>query len=357
MVSAADFTPVCNMTILSTEQCTPQTCCLKQGWMDYLPTLPGNILYAALFGVILLPNLFFTIRARTWSFGVWMSLGLVGEIVGYIGRIMLHENIFSFNGFLIYLIPLTIAPAFITASMYLCLARLIHIVDPALQYTRLRPMMYTWIFVTFDFIALVLQGAGGGITATGDDNKDQVDLGVNVMMAGLGFQVFSLVAFSALCLDFAWRVRKGHRAWRAASSIASTDPVAEDRYRALRATLMFRGLVGALAAAVFLIIVRSAYRLAELQGGFHGKLANNEVVFMIIEGPMVILACAALVAFHPGLALKGHWDMKGFQSLPAEHRNVTKMSVLGGYGTSADPSQVVLDSDREEAGRTDYRRT
>ncbi|KAK8078741.1 RTA1 domain protein [Apiospora phragmitis] len=354
MPSASDFNPVCNTTITSDDVCTPQTCCLAQGWMDYLPTLAGNALYAALFGLILLPNLWFTVRGRTWSFGIWMSLGLLGEIIGYIGRIMLYNDIFSFDGFLTYLIPLTIAPAFITASMYLCLARLVHIIDPALQYTRLRPMMYTWIFVTFDFIALVLQGAGGGITATGDDNKDQVDLGVNVMMAGLGFQLFSLVAFSALCLDFAWRVRKGQREWRTAS-IATTDPVVVDRYRALRATLMFRGLVGALAAAVFLIIVRSAYRLAELQGGFHGKLANNEVVFMIIEGPMVILACAALVAFHPGLALKGHWDMKGFKA--PQQSNVTKMSVLGGYGSSTDPSQVVLDSSREEGGRPEYRHT
>ncbi|KAK8062135.1 Sphingoid long-chain base transporter RSB1 [Apiospora hydei] len=354
MVSASDFTTVCNTTILDTELCTPQTCCLSQGWMDYIPTLAGNVLYAVIFGLLILPNVFFTVRARTWSFGVWMTLGLIGEIVGYIGRIMLNNNIFSFMGFLTYLVPLTIAPAFITASMYLCLARLIHIIDPALQYTRLKPMMYTWIFVTFDFIALILQGAGGGITATGDDNKDQVDLGVNVMMAGLGFQVFSLVAFSALCGDFTWRVRKGQREWRTAS-VASTDPVIEDRYRALRTTLMFRGLIGALVAAVFLIIVRSVYRLAELQGGFHGKLANNEVVFMIIEGPMVILACAVLIAFHPGLALKGYWDMKGFTKI--QQANVTKMSVLGGYGSSTDPSQVVLESSREEVGRPEYRHT
>ncbi|KAK8063207.1 hypothetical protein PG996_007859 [Apiospora saccharicola] len=339
MVSAADFTAVCNKAI-RTKQCTPQTCCLEQGRMDYLPSLPGNVLYAVLFGLILLPNAFFTVRARTWSFGVWMSLGLIGEIVGYIGRIMLHQNIFSFNGFLVYLIPLTIAPAFVTASMYLCLSRIIYIVDPALQYTRLRPKMYTSIFVTFDFIALILQGAGGGITATADVDKAKSDRGIDIMMAGLGFQVFSLIVFSALCIDFAWRVRQGRRA-----SIASADPmVVEDRYQALRATIQFRGLMWALAAATVLIIIRSVYRLAELQGGFHGKLANDEVVFMIIEGPMIILACSALVAFHPGLSLKGHWEMKDFESLSAQHGNVAEKDVLGGYGSSKDPSHVMIGS-------------
>ncbi|KAK8096561.1 uncharacterized protein PG998_004778 [Apiospora kogelbergensis] len=348
MVSASDFTPVCGK-VMRTSECTPQTCCLKMGYMDYLPTLPGNIVYAALFAAILFPNFFWTIRSRTWSFGVWMTLGLLGEIVGYIGRVMLHNNIFSFNGFLIYLVPLTIAPAFITASMYLCLARIIHVLDPALRFTRLKPMTYTWTFVTFDFIALVLQGAGGGITATGRSDKKTIDLGVNIMIAGLAFQVFSLVAFSILCLDFAWRLRKGQREWRR----ASVDTVAEDRFRALRGTVAFKGLVCALAAAVVLIIVRSVYRLIELQDGFSGELANNELIFMIIEGPMVILACAALVAFHPGLALKGNWDMNGFARPQQTSDSSTKMAALGGssgYGSSIDASQV-LDSSREEPGR------
>ncbi|KAK6836958.1 Sphingoid long-chain base transporter [Apiospora arundinis] len=357
MVSASDFTPVCQRVVTKLSQCTPEICCLKMGWMDYLPTLPGNVVYAALFGAILLPNLFFTIRSRTWSFGIWMTLGLFGEIVGYIGRVMLHQNIFSFNAFLIYLIPLTIAPAFITASMYLCLARIIHVLDPTLRYTRLKPMAYTWIFVTFDFIALVLQGAGGGITATGDGDKAKVDMGVNIMIAGLAFQVFSLVAFSVLCMDFGWRLRKGQREWRRASVATNDTADLEDRYRSLRNTVAFKGLLYALAAAVLLIIIRSVYRLIELQDGFSGELANNELVFMIIEGPMVILACAALVTFHPGLALRGHWDMKGFARPQPAGATSTKMAALGGssgYGSSIDASQV-LDSSREDFGRNNPR--
>lgn len=33
-------------------------------------------------------------------------------------------------------------------------------------------------------------------------------MGVNIMIAGLSFQVVSLLLFMGLCLDFAWRVRK-----------------------------------------------------------------------------------------------------------------------------------------------------
>jgi hypothetical protein len=52
--------------------------------------------------------------------------------------------------------------------------------------------------------------------------------------------------------------------------------------------------------ATVLIFVRCIYRVAELWDGFSGHLANDEATFMIFEGPMIILAVAAMTAFHPG---------------------------------------------------------
>lgn len=309
------FAAVCNTTITSSDQCTPETCCLAQGQIQYLPSLPGNALFAAIFGLILIAQLIIGIKSKTWSFCIWVTFGLVGEIVGYVGRIMLHNNIFDFNAFLTYLIPLTIAPAFITASIYLCLARVIYVVDPALKATRLRPMTYTKIFVTFDFISLVLQAAGGGITATAD-NKSTSDMGINIMIAGLAFQVVSIVIFITLCADFAWRCKRSLPG--RLSQTAQND--LEKRYgssggtslTAIASRRLFRAFVVALAAATVLILVRSSYRLAELQDGFNGKLANDEVTFMILEGPMIIIACFLLTVTHPGLVFRGAWSMEDF---------------------------------------------
>lgn len=57
-----------------------------------------------------------------------------------------------------------------------------------------------------DFLSLVLQAAGGAISATADD-KATSDTGVNVMIAGLSTQVASLFLFMLLAAEFAWRVR------------------------------------------------------------------------------------------------------------------------------------------------------
>lgn len=358
-----DFTSICNANITSSSECTPQTCCLAQGQIQYLPNLPGNAFFAAIFGLLLVTHLFFGLRFKTWSFGTWMVLGLLTELIGYIGRIMLHNNIFSFNAFLIYLIPLTIAPAFITASIYLCLARIVHILDPNLEASRLKPMTYTKIFVTFDLISLILQGAGGGIAATADDKKGS-DLGVDVMMAGLAFQVIALVVFSTLCSDFAWRLYKKSgspsrgkmiklpaleqgetqksRAWM----LGSGDTMFSASYDVVKRSRMFKAFIFALATAVILIIVRSSYRVAELKDGFNGHLANDEVTFMILEGPMIILACLALTICHPGFALKGMWSMKEFERQSAD---IQLQSGKVGLSPSRNSSQEGLSAGNENA--------
>lgn len=312
MVSASDFTKTCNLSIFS-DECTPQTCCLDQGELRYIPTLAGNAVYAAVFGILVIPNLWLGYRSKTWSFMTWLLLGLIGEIVGYIGRIELYNNIFDFNAFLTYLIPLTIAPAFITASIYLCLARIIYVVDPNLQYTRLKPMTYTKIFVSFDLICLILQGTGGGLAATANDHAGS-QVGVNVMIAGLAFQVISLVIFSAICLDFAWRLRKSRPAGTTIekpnqSSSAEEPSNALLNLNSIRRTKMFQGFCWALGIATTLVFVRSSYRLAELKDGFGSSLFNDQTLFMIFEGPMIILACVMLTVFHPNLSMRGFWKL------------------------------------------------
>ena len=72
-----------------------------------------------------------------------MGWGCICEILGYAGRLMMHKNPFNLNGsvsavscghsvqkadflnrFLIQICCLTIAPAFFSAAIYLCLSRM-----------------------------------------------------------------------------------------------------------------------------------------------------------------------------------------------------------------------------------------
>ncbi len=67
-----------------------------------------------------------------------------------------------------------------------------------------------------------------------------------------------------------------------------------------------------LGLAVLTIFIRSVFRVAELSGGFNGKLFNEQIPFMILEGPMIIIACTAMSALHPGIAFQGSWHEADF---------------------------------------------
>ena len=118
------------------------------------------------------------------------------------------------------------------------------------------------------------------------------------MVAGLSFQVASLLLFMCLCADFALRVKRSGGRDRAFPSLA------EKR--------RFHFFQWALATATVCIFIRCVFRVAELSKGFSGPLDNQEITYMILEGVMIISAASALTIAHPGYAFSGHWVAKDF---------------------------------------------
>ena len=91
-------------TGLPLQLCTLQTCPIDQAYVHYLPSIAGNSLFLAIFVVILIAQLFIGIRHRTWGFLGGMFGGLVLEIIGYVGRLKMHNNPFLENNFLLYVL-------------------------------------------------------------------------------------------------------------------------------------------------------------------------------------------------------------------------------------------------------------
>ncbi|KAK8923361.1 Sphingoid long-chain base transporter RSB1 [Metarhizium anisopliae] len=294
--------PSLNGTIIPYSQCSIDTCSLSYAQVQYQPSESGNLAYLIIFAAVLFAQSVLGIIYRTWGFSISMVLGLVLEAIGYVGRVQMHNDPFKMDPFLMfatllvatqgqYLICLTIGPAFLSAAIYLSLSRLI--VAHGAYLARFAPRTYTIIFVTCDVISLVLQATGGAFAAS-DGDASLKQTGVNVMIAGLSFQVASLLTFIVLSADFWWRLR-------------GTNGGYEQKAMKLKTSTMFRAFPWATGIATIAIFIRCVYRLAELQEGFAGKLANDEVLFMIFEGPMIMLAAIAMTIFHPGFCFKGAW--------------------------------------------------
>lgn len=122
----------------------------------------------------------------------------------------MSRNPFNNNDFLIYLVLLTIAPALLTAAIYLCLARIVIVYGEGLS--RFRPRTYTLIFCACDLLSLILQALGGAIASTSNTVSGK-NLGKNIMVGGLAFQVASLTLFAICCTEFGLRVRQNRNYW------------------------------------------------------------------------------------------------------------------------------------------------
>ena len=186
--------------------CIDSTQCIKEyGQLQYIPSIAGNAIYLAWFAIVILAQIGLGIKFRTWGYMGAMIGGCLLEVVGYVGRIGLYNDIFDNNQFIIYLVGLTIGPAFYSAALYISISRIIALYGNGLSIVR--PRIITVTFIGCDLISLILQAAGGALASIADTDKD-ADTGVNIMIAGLATQVAATTVFGFVCLHLMWAIRK-----------------------------------------------------------------------------------------------------------------------------------------------------
>ncbi|KAH7138385.1 parasitic phase-specific protein PSP-1 [Dendryphion nanum] len=259
--------------------CTLEYCPLEWSIFRYQPSIPGNALFVAIFALLLAAHAFQGIRYKTWGYMGCMVAGCILEIIGYIGRILLHDNPFDFNAFLIQIICITVAPVFYCAAVYVLLTQVILLLDKSIS--RFDPRFFYWVFIPADVTALVLQATGGALSSMGK-TKNDVDVGVNISKAGLIFQVVVLTLFLILFVDYLLAYRRKH---------------------GLNLPKRMHVFLGFMFLAVFFILIRCVYRIVELKDGYFGPLFREQVEFMVLEAAIICIAVLCLNIGHPGRAL------------------------------------------------------
>lgn len=208
------------------------------------------------------------------------------------------------NGFLMQIVCLTIAPAFLAAGLYFCLSRIVLTFGPS--NSRLPPLWYPRIFIPCDVASLLLQAAGGGWASSATHAGKDPSKGNDIMIAGLAFQVGTLFIFILLSTDFALKTL---RRVRQLGKDGALDPT----HAKLRESRAFKGFLFALAFCTICIFTRSVYRVAELSEGWRGHLIQTQKYFIGLEGAIVSAGVLALNIWHPGLCFReGYTARKGF---------------------------------------------
>jgi len=176
---------------------------------------------------------------------------------------------YSSLGFKIQISCLIFAPAFIAAGIYLTLKHIVLAFGQ--ERSRIKARYYTIGFITCDFISLMLQAVGGGFAGGAGNNVKLRNIGTNLMISGIVWQVATLLVFVGLVVDYALSTR---RAW------SDVNPEA----KVLLQQTKFRGFLVALTVAFVTVFLRCVYRIAEMVGGWANPIMRDEIGFDIMEG-------------------------------------------------------------------------
>ncbi|KFY01183.1 hypothetical protein V490_01035 [Pseudogymnoascus sp. VKM F-3557] len=248
--------------------CTLALCPVEASLQGYRPTFSVQIAFMALFGVSMLIHLIQGVVYRTWFFASMMAVGCIGEIIGYAGRVLLYQNPFSFNGFIIEICCITISPVFFAAAIYVTLARVSN-------------------YLGAEASRFPVKSVGGALSSSsvGSDKS-----GEYITLAGLAFQVFTLTTFVIMALDYLFRY----------ISYRKTQQLDERRIISWR--LKIFGVF--FSASIIFILIRCGYRIAELGQGYSGGLFREQGLFIALESVMMTLAVFALNIAQPGFAFQ-----------------------------------------------------
>ncbi|OWZ54256.1 hypothetical protein C368_03395 [Cryptococcus neoformans 125.91] len=281
----------------------------------YTPTEWVTIVFIVLFSVSGALHLVQAAIFKYWIVFPTIAVGIALEIIGWAGRYWSNQNILYNPPFLMQIITLIIAPVFFSAWDYTILG--IAIQNLGRQYSMLAPKAYVALFVTCDVISLILQAVGGGWAASSDFPVPKAP--TNIMVAGIIFQLASMIIFSLLACDFmyrAWRKKPYQRKVRqvvdepigetGSGATEGTEGSEGEKFDEVERSAVVRGwwwVMAGTAICSLMIIVRGVYRSVELVQGWNGYVISREVYQDCLDGIPMFIAVLSINVFHPGFFL------------------------------------------------------
>ncbi len=246
-----------------------------------------------------------------------VGIGIFGEMVGYIGRLIMHGNPWSDAGFEMQICCLVLAPSFLAAGIYLTLKHMVLYCGP--EYSRLKAKYYPWIFIGSDLGSIIVQAIGGGVAASAKNNTNRslLTAGDALIITGIALQSVTMSICGIVVLDF-FRSRRKARSEEQEKEMVGANVDATPKADTERTTdialdartlpntvhtkspLRFRIFCWAIGFAFVTILIRCIYRIPEMAGGWGNPRMRDEPVFLGLDGAMVALASIAFTVAHPG---------------------------------------------------------
>ncbi|KAJ6552186.1 RTA-like protein, partial [Mycena sp. CBHHK59/15] len=251
--------------------------------------------FLVLFGISTTLHVVQATYYRMWWFFPTACLCGIGELIGWSGRLWSAISPAQ---------PSLRQPRLLAVN-FIILSRLIHRLGVA--YSWLSPIWYTIIFLSCDFIALAVQGVGGGMASNAIYNLPAANRvgGAHIMLGGIIFQFVVIMGYSSLAADFFRRYLQD----LPAQSVSTPRGVLTTRLKIMFGALIFRlpfcssgaYSISAGISEAHSFSSSSIYRIIELSTGWTGRIITTQVYFNVLDGAMILLAMFTVNFAHPGL--------------------------------------------------------
>ncbi|KAL2822415.1 RTA1 like protein-domain-containing protein [Aspergillus granulosus] len=244
----------------------------------YAPSAPAGAIFVALFGICTILHIYQLLRTRTW-FMIPFTIGGALETIGYIGRVLssVESPDFTKGPYIIQSALILIAPAFLAASIYMILGRIIAMLQ-AEECSIIKLRFLTKIFVAGDVLSFLMQASGAGIMVK---DANSAETGEKIIVGGLFVQIIFFAFFIITASVFELRMARRR---------ISVSPELQSIWRRHMVALCFTSI---------LILIRSVIRVVEYLMGYDSFLMRHEVFIYVFDAMFMFIVLLVLNWMHP----------------------------------------------------------
>ncbi|EJT80650.1 hypothetical protein GGTG_00644 [Gaeumannomyces tritici R3-111a-1] len=267
--------------------CGPDSCPVPGGFYYLQPHLPGNAFLLSAFALLVPFNLYLGVRHRTPLYGLFFISGLLLEAAGHLGRILLREDMASRSYFTLYMICTSAGPTFIAAAIYVVLPHILAVYGDR-YFVIPSPLWIGMIFFGFNVFTLAFQVVGCVFSAGGLSGPE-MNQGINILLAGMGIQVLSLVSFFGVYYAFLFRLSR-------------RQELLDNTHAPIYLAPRFRVFLVCLQISAAFLLARAITRIIQLSAGFDSMVFQAPTINLVLDSAVVLFACLLITSASPAAA-------------------------------------------------------
>ncbi|KAG2040871.1 RTA1 like protein-domain-containing protein [Suillus americanus] len=260
---------------------------------NYVPTEWICIFFVVSYSISTAVHTGQALKYKLWWMIPTVTFAGIMEIFGWGARLWSSQNPELLMPYEMQLVGTVLAPTPLVAAIFVIFGRIINQLGP--QFSRLVPYMYTVIFCSFDAVCLIVQAVGGALAAQAVNENKSPTLGGNIMLGGIAAQLFAIVVYICLAVEFFLR-----RKYNAPLHHQVIEFGKGQHSMSKEVQIMIYGM----SFCTVCLFIRSVYRTVELADGWSGSVIANESYFNWLDGAFVTVAIYTLNVVHPGIYLK-----------------------------------------------------